>query len=402
MRHAFADCLLDTETLTLTRAGSAVPVEPQVFDLLRLLVENAGRVVTRDEIVETVWKGRIVSESAISARIAAVRKAVGDDGKTQAVIRTVARRGLQMVAEVHDAAEPATPPAPQAQPPRTTAAPHVRYTRNGEGHTLAWTATGTGPPVLRIGAPFINIVQQWTFPLERAVIETVSARHRLVRFDGAGFGLSEEIAESFELMRLVGDCLAVADAAGLDRFAFMAESGASQIAVRLAALCPERISKLVLVGGYVDGRARRDPSPPPDPIRGLIEEGWKTRGSGLALAYQLSYFPEGPMDALHELAKLEQVAITETMILDMRDKVNNDSIAEFLPRVRCPTLIIQGRDNAVHPLGEARKLAAGIPDSQLVVLDTANHVPLPGNAVWPNYIETLLAFLSENAQGGDG
>lgn len=95
MRHVFANCELDTDRLTLTRSGRSITVEPQVFDLIRLLAENPDRVVTRDEMIEVVWKGRIVSESAISARIAAARKAVGDDGKRQAVIRTVARRGLQ-------------------------------------------------------------------------------------------------------------------------------------------------------------------------------------------------------------------------------------------------------------------------------------------------------------------
>ncbi len=66
MRHSFADCLLDAEALTLTRAGQPVAVEPQVFDLIRLLVENAGRVVTRDEIVARVRTGRILSGAAVA------------------------------------------------------------------------------------------------------------------------------------------------------------------------------------------------------------------------------------------------------------------------------------------------------------------------------------------------
>jgi DNA-binding winged helix-turn-helix (wHTH) protein len=96
MKLHFADCVLDTATLSLTRGGAPVAVEPQVFDLIRLLAEQSDRVVTRDELVVAVWGGRIVSESAISARVAAARRAVGDDGKRQALIRTIARRGLQM------------------------------------------------------------------------------------------------------------------------------------------------------------------------------------------------------------------------------------------------------------------------------------------------------------------
>ncbi len=163
------------------------------------------------------------------------------------------------------------------------------------------------------------MAEQWIFPSERALIDAVSTHRRLLHFDGAGFGLSGEISDSFDHIRLVGDCLAVADAAGLDRFAFFSESGASLMAVRLAALYPDRVSKLILVGGYVDGRARRGPAPPPDPIRGLIEEGWNTSGSGLALAYQLSYFPEGPLDLLQALARREQSTASEAMMLALRD-----------------------------------------------------------------------------------
>ncbi len=134
MRFEFADCSLDTDTLVLTRAGASVAVEPQVFDLLLLLAENSGRVVSKDEMIAAVWGGRIVSKSAISARIAAARKAVGDDGKRQAVIRTVARRGLTMAAAV---SADTTAPARDAQVIRPEAGPPVRYTRNGEGHTLA-------------------------------------------------------------------------------------------------------------------------------------------------------------------------------------------------------------------------------------------------------------------------
>ena len=100
MEHHFADCPLDDGHLTLMRRGSAVAVEPKVFDLIHLLARNAGGLVTRDRMAEEVWGGRIVSESAVSACIAGARKAVGDDGKTQAVIRTVPRRGLILVAEV--------------------------------------------------------------------------------------------------------------------------------------------------------------------------------------------------------------------------------------------------------------------------------------------------------------
>ncbi|HSM19612.1 MAG TPA: transcriptional regulator, partial [Hyphomicrobiales bacterium] len=91
----FDDFELDIGAAELRCKGEALPVEPQVFDLIRLLVENAGRVVSRDDIIEHVWGGRIVSDTAISTRINAARRALGDDGKTQRYVKTIQRRGFR-------------------------------------------------------------------------------------------------------------------------------------------------------------------------------------------------------------------------------------------------------------------------------------------------------------------
>ena len=163
MEHHFADCTLDDARLTLTRGGSAVAVEPKVFDLIHLLVRNAGDLVTRDRMVEEVWGGRIVSESAISACIAAARKAVGDDGKAQAVIRTVARRGLMLVAEV---SSEAVARALVSAPASTTAAQRIRYCRSGDGRAVAYAVSGEGSPVLRFGPPLTtDLEMEWAYGL---------------------------------------------------------------------------------------------------------------------------------------------------------------------------------------------------------------------------------------------
>jgi TolB-like protein/DNA-binding winged helix-turn-helix (wHTH) protein len=100
MIYQFANCALNCPLRQLTVAGMPVHVEPQVFDVLRHLIENRDAVVSRDELIEAVWHGRIVSETTISARISAARHAIGDTGEAQAVIRTVPRRGFHFVAPV--------------------------------------------------------------------------------------------------------------------------------------------------------------------------------------------------------------------------------------------------------------------------------------------------------------
>ncbi len=107
MIFAINNCTIDTAAYEIRRDGRVVPVEPQVFDLLVLLLKNSGRVVTKDEIIERIWNGRIVSEAAVSTRIKAVRQAIGDDGASQACIRTIRRRGFRIVTPVTERAGPA-------------------------------------------------------------------------------------------------------------------------------------------------------------------------------------------------------------------------------------------------------------------------------------------------------
>ncbi|WP_159627668.1 winged helix-turn-helix domain-containing tetratricopeptide repeat protein [Massilia puerhi] len=119
MLIAFEDCVLDLDRRELLRASTVVPTAPQVFDLLAYLARCHERVVSRDELVGTIWAGRIVSESTLASHVNAVRKAVGDCGKEQRVIRTVARKGFRFVAGVREvgapelaATVPAAPPLP--------------------------------------------------------------------------------------------------------------------------------------------------------------------------------------------------------------------------------------------------------------------------------------------------
>ena len=147
MRLTFADCVLDTGNRRLFRGGEDISVEPQVFDLLQLLAENAGKLVTKDEIVDVVWGGRIVSEATISARVNAARTAVGDNGKSQAIIRTVPRRGLEFVAHVGE--EQGVQSSPQAQT-TTSLRQKIRYAASSDGTQIAWSSAGEGPPVVRM------------------------------------------------------------------------------------------------------------------------------------------------------------------------------------------------------------------------------------------------------------
>jgi DNA-binding winged helix-turn-helix (wHTH) protein len=130
---SFADHTLDADRRELRRGPVLVPIEPQVFDLLTYLIRNRDRVVSKDDLIASVWGGRIVSESTLTSRINAARKAVGDNGNEQRVIRTVARKGFRFVSEVTESKQ-----APSAVNASDASSP------GAAGRVEAITATGTG------------------------------------------------------------------------------------------------------------------------------------------------------------------------------------------------------------------------------------------------------------------
>ncbi|HEY7230886.1 MAG TPA: winged helix-turn-helix domain-containing protein [Pseudolabrys sp.] len=159
MLFSFGDFALDSERRELHAHGTIVPVEPQVFDLLIYLIDNRARVVSKDDLIENVWGGRIVSDSTVDSRINAARKAVGDSGKEQNLIRTVARKGIRFVGEVRQGlsstvADPeASASAPQSFPPLISDRPSIAvlpFDNLTEDRSLELIATGLAEDIIAL------------------------------------------------------------------------------------------------------------------------------------------------------------------------------------------------------------------------------------------------------------
>ena len=151
MQFAFGDHVLDVDRRELRHRSELIAIEPQVFDLLVYLVQNRDRVVSKDDLIAAVWNGRIVSESTLTSRINAARKAVGDSGERQQLIRTIARKGIRFVgavregtsasAVVNDTAPVPTAPAPLRQ--------KIHFCTATDGVRIAYAEVGQGPPLLK-------------------------------------------------------------------------------------------------------------------------------------------------------------------------------------------------------------------------------------------------------------
>src|SRR6478672_1637081 len=131
MRYFFEDCALDTDRRELRRGPDVVPTTPQVLDLLEYLIRSRDRVVSKDDLVNAIWNGRIVSDAALTTRLNAVRRAIGDSGQHQRLIKTFPRKGFRFVGAVHD----------EDRQPGTTAAVMVPVTSAnaiGERRSAGW------------------------------------------------------------------------------------------------------------------------------------------------------------------------------------------------------------------------------------------------------------------------
>lgn len=390
MRYAFSHCVLDIDKHLLTRDGKQVKIEPQVFDLLHLLVENAGKLVTRDRIIQEIWGGRIVSESTISARINAARSAVGDTGKRQAVIQTVSRRGLKLVQPVSTEDTDST-----VDPVVINDHQRIRFAKSTDGTSIAFTHSGKGPPIVRTGHFLTHLEMDLNSAIWRPYIDAFSREHTLVRYDQRGTGLSDPCPPCLDLDCHVDDLKSVVDSAGLERFPLIALSQGVPVAVRFAAANPERVVSLVLYGGYVEGRALRDGGSAASSAQAMmtmLKEGWGKPNSAFMNAFTSLFCPGASQEELADLVQLQLCSTSAEMACLLRNAIDHFDVADDLAKVEVPTLVIHSRNDSVHPLSEGRKLTSSIPNADMIVLESNNHILLPNEISWSEYISETLNF----------
>lgn len=401
MQYRFADCLLDTSRHALSRGGAEVHVEPQVFALLVLLVESGGDLVSRDAMVETVWQGRIVSEATIAARISAARAAVGDDGQRQAVIRTVTRRGLQLAVPVESGPAPAVAEAPgPARAGGNGDRQEVRLTTSADGTGIAWAKSGSGPPLLRAGHWMSHLELDWHSPVWQPLLERLGRGHTLYRYDPRGTGLSDRDCADFGQEAQVADLCAVADAAGLERFALYAVSQSVPYAVTFAARHPERVSALVLHAGLVQGSTVRERQSGQgenmtETFLSLIRSGWGRPESAFMQAFSTLFLPNGTRAQIDSFIEMQTRSATPEVAGAIRRAIGEVDVTDQLAQVRCPVLVCHARGDAVQPFEQGQLMARKLPDARFLALETGTHIIPPQDPAWDVMVSAAEAFLAE-------
>jgi len=240
---AFDDGLvLDSALFELRRNGRVVAMEPQTFDVLTYLVSHRDRVVSKEELMDAVWGGRFVTEAAVTSRIKQARRAMGDDGRGQRLIRTVHGRGYRFIAEVRTAAT-------DARQSNGAMAP-IRYTQS-DGLHIAYQVSGAGAIDIVLISGFVSHLElDWADPRHAHFLDRLGSMGRLIRFDKRGTGMSDRPQGLPDLETRMHDVLAVMDAVDSRRAVVCGYSEGGPMAILLAATHPERVSSLVLYGSY--------------------------------------------------------------------------------------------------------------------------------------------------------
>ena len=393
----FDDYTLDTARYELKCGENVVRVEPQVFDVLAQLLSNHERCVTKEELFDAVWGGRFVGEAALTSRIKAVRRALGDDGESQRYIRTVRGRGYQFVGALraHHDTDGEAESRPEPEVPRQ----HIAFCRAGDGIRLAYAVTGDGPPLVRAANWMTHLGYDVESPVWRHWVRDMSAHHTFIRYDERGCGLSDWDAKDFTFHDWVTDLESVVDAVGLERFPLLGVSQGGAVAVAYAARHPEKVTKLVLCGAYARGRAVRAQSE--DEKRAaaldldLARVGWGRDDPAFRQVFAAQFLPDGTRadwDAFDQLQR--RTTSPENAVRFLQEFAHID-VREQAGHVRCPTLILHSRNDHRVPMRYGEELAALIPDSRLVALASNNHLLTATEPGWRVFCDEVDAFLAD-------
>lgn len=399
MLFRFNDYALDTDRRELRRGAELVELEPQVFDLLVHLVQNRDHVVSKDDMIAAVWGGRIVSDSTLTSRINAVRKALGDSGERQALVRTVPRKGVRFVGTIEDPAIPdaaqstARPATPSKPEPRQA----IQFCTAPDGTRIAYAAVGEGSPLVKTGHWLTHLEYDWTSPIWRPQLHALSASHRLIRYDARGNGLSDWDVPDFSFDARVSDLETVVDAAGVDRFPLLGVSQGAAISIAYAVRHPERVSHLVLYGGFARGRRRRGLDQEvvnADAVLTLMRQGWGQDNPAFRQMFTSLFIPGGTMEQMQWYNDLQRISTSPENAIRLRRASDDVDVVELLPKVRTPTLVMHCRNDALQPFEEGRIMAAGIPGARFVALEGHNHVILETDPGWRRFHDEVEAFIA--------
>lgn len=277
----------------------------------------------------------------------------------------------------------------------------IRFCQAHDGVRLAYACEGSGPPLVRAAHFLTHLEFDIETPVWRPWLAELGRGRQLLRYDGRNCGLSDSSATEPTLDDWVADLEAVVDAAGLERFSLLGCSQGCAISIAYAVRHPERVSALILFGGYLRGIKRRQLAP--EQLReaslmlDLVELGWGRENPAFRQVYTSLFIPGGTLEQMQWFNELERRSTTPANALRTLRTLSDLDVSAEAGQVRCPTLVLHARGDARVPFEEGRRVAGAIPGAQFVPLESRNHVLLEDEPAFAQCMVHIRDFTDRHA-----
>lgn len=276
----------------------------------------------------------------------------------------------------------------------------ARFCKARDGVRLAYSISGQGSPILRAAHWMSHLSYDWDSPIWRHWIKALSRSNMLVRYDERCNGLSDWNAEDLSFDTMVSDLECVVEAAGLERFTLLGISQSCAISAAYAVRHPERVSGLILYGGYSKGwRARGDAQEiaTREALATLMREGWGKSSPMFRQLFSSLFIKGATPEHFNWMDELQRRTMSPQNAWRLQNAFSQIDVSDLLAKVRVPTIVLHARDDAVAPVESGKTLAAEIPGARFVELDSPNHILLEGEPAFDEFMEHVNAFVAETA-----
>ena len=408
--YCFGEFELNEDSRGLRLAGNEIEVQPLVFDFLALLLRHQDRALSKAELLDALWPGVTVTEASLQ-RAASLARGILRQGGMESALRNLPRFGYRLCFNSPAASDEGASPGPAAamtatadSPPKPPLRQEIRFCTASDGIRIAYAEVGAGPPLLKTANWLNHLESDWQSPIWSHLLHALAAEHRLIRYDARGNGLSDWHVDDISFDAFVRDLESVVEAAGLERFPLLGISQGCAVSVAYAVRHPERVSHLVLYGGFARGRRKRGSASEieqADAVLTLMRHGWGRENPAFRQIFTTQFVPGGTPEQMRWFNDLQKNTASAENAIRIRLASENIDVVDLLPRVRVPTLVLHCRDDAAQPFEEGRRLAAGIPGAHFVALEGRNHLLLENDPGVSQFLDEVRRFLKTDQDGLD-
>lgn len=323
------------------------------------------------------------------------------EGKVKITCRELGRQNLKNIArpievygvEIHDGDSLAARVLAKSDLKQ-----EVRYCSAPDAVRLAYAKVGSGPPLVRSAHWLGHLEYDWELPIARYRLLELAKAFTLVRYDARGNGLSDWDVGDISFDAWVSDMETVVDAAGLDRFPLLGLSQGCAVSIAYAARHPDRVSCLILYGGFATGLNKRPNITVADrerlaAMRTLMKLGWGSDDPTFRQMFTSQMMPTATREQANAFNELQRLSASPDSAVRYLDTVSEFDVRHLLPLVKAPTLVMHVRDDVRIPIALGREIAAGIPNASFVALPGKNHIMLeqdPGVAQFSNELKSFV------------